>query len=96
LIISVELVLYELSEISDEIFEWAKEHKLMFRPLNNQVQEIAKDILFKYPNLINLKKKFNADPFVIAFAKVHSCVVVLKKIQAEIPIKLKYPMYVKL
>jgi len=67
-LIAPKEVYYEISQIDDELFEWAKSQRRMFiEPTVNQI-EITKEVLSKYPSLIKLDRKFDADPWVIALA----------------------------
>jgi len=61
-------VLNELSRIDDLLFYWAKNQSQMFIEPTEQQIEIVKEILEKYPRLINIDRKYDADPWVIALA----------------------------
>jgi len=79
ILISVEDVYEELKVQDDEVLEWANEH-VEFKPLDEQIQIKASEILENYPNLLNLKKrKSSADPFLIATAMVFSCSVITEE-----------------
>lgn len=79
-IISSSEVFRELEDYDDEIAAWAKQNKNVFiKPtLEEQVQ--VQKILEKHPDLVKeeaiLLGKPYADPFVIAQAKMHNCVLV--------------------
>jgi hypothetical protein len=79
-IISSSEVFRELEDYDDEIAAWAKQNKSVFiKPsLEDQAQVIK--ILEKHPDLVKeeaiLLGKPYADPFVIAQAKQHNCVLV--------------------
>jgi Domain of unknown function (DUF4411) len=79
-IISSSEVFRELEDYDDEIAAWAKLNKNVFiKPtLEEQVQ--VQKILEKHPDLVKeeaiLLGKPYADPFVIAQAKMHNCVLV--------------------
>ena len=61
-------VFNELVKQDDKVAEWAKQHKKMFKPITPKQTEIVAQILKKYPSIINIKKEFSADPWVIALA----------------------------
>ena len=61
-------VFNELVKQDDKVAEWAKQHKKMFKPITPKQTEIVTQILKKYPSIINIKKEFAADPWVIALA----------------------------
>ena len=68
-LIAPQEVLEELKKQDDELLKWAKEHKGMFRDLDNEQQLQVRKILKKFPKLIDENKETpDADPFVIALA----------------------------
>ncbi len=75
-LISSSEVMDELKE--DELANWAKQHRDCFLPLSKEIQEKTREILKKYPSLIQMKsvKNSNADPFLIATAIVKNGTVV--------------------
>lgn len=79
-IISSSEVLRELEDYDDEIAIWAKSNKKVFLKPGLEEQEIVRQILKKHPDLVKeeviLLGKPYADPFVIAQAKIHNCVLV--------------------
>ncbi len=79
-IISSSEVLRELEDYDDEIAVWAKANKQIFIKPNLEEQQLVRQILSKHPDLVNeeaiLLGKPYADPFVIAQAKVHNCILV--------------------
>lgn len=80
-IISSIEVFRELEDYNDEfVAEWTKKNKKYFLKPSIEEQELAKEILAKFPYLIKedviLSGKPLADPFVIAQAKVHNCILV--------------------
>lgn len=83
-------VLVELERKDDDIYKWAKKNKEMFLDLNLQEQEIAKDILTKFPKLVDTSaEKEDADPFLIALAKVKRWTVISSEVtggKKKIPI----------
>lgn len=62
-------VFNEIKQIDDSLFSWSKTQRKMFiEPTRKQI-EIVKDILDKYPSLIKIDRKYDADPWVIALAR---------------------------
>ena len=78
---SLDLVLNELKAQDDEVLDWAKSHLPIFVDLDNEIQLKATEILQQFAtNFVDLKKRTSgADPFVVAAAVVHSCVVVTEE-----------------
>ena len=67
-LISPREVLNEISLRDDELTIWSKAHKELFiDPTPQQVNNV-RDILSKYPSIINVKNRYSADPWVIALA----------------------------
>ena len=61
-------VLDEITRFDDVLAKWGKEHsKIFIDPTPDQIM-IVKEILRKYPSLIERGKRFAADPWVIALA----------------------------
>lgn len=61
-------VFYEIRNIDDQLHSWSKTHDNLFvEPTYEQI-EIVKKILEKYPSLIDINRKYDADPWVIALA----------------------------
>ena len=61
-------VFYEIGNIDDQLHSWSKmQDKLFVEPTLKQI-EIVKNILEKYPSLIDINRKYDADPWVIALA----------------------------
>lgn len=79
-IISSSEVLRELEDYDDEIAVWAKANKQIFIKPSLDEQQLVRQILAKHPDLVKeeaiLLGKPYADPFVIAQAKVHNCILV--------------------
>jgi hypothetical protein len=79
-IISSIEVFRELEDYDDEIAVWAKNNKQIFIKPSLDEQQLVRQILAKHPDLVKeeaiLLGKPYADPFVIAQAKVHNCVLV--------------------
>lgn len=58
----------EISRIDDLLFDWSKKQPKMFiEPTVEQIT-IVKEILSRYPSLIRIDRKYDADPWVIAVA----------------------------
>jgi len=81
----------EIEKIDDDLLKWCK-GKNFFKAPNEDVQQRMKEILEKYPNLIDpLKGRSIADPWVIAHAGSENAVVVtlerkaIKTGQVKIP-----------
>jgi len=79
-IISSSEVLREIENYDDEIAEWAKLNKQIFIKPTIEEQLLIQQILAKHPDLVKeeaiLLGKPYADPFVIAQAKSHNCILV--------------------
>jgi hypothetical protein len=79
-IISSSEVLRELEDYDDEIAIWAKANKQIFIKPSLNEQQLVRQILAEHPDLVKeeaiLLGKPYADPFVIAQAKVHNCILV--------------------
>jgi hypothetical protein len=77
LIISDEEVYNELVKGKDDISTWAKKHRAMFK---NHIEETfitVEDILKNHPTIVDVDKEgFDADPFLIAQAKIYEAVLV--------------------
>ncbi len=70
MIVSTKEVYNELIEYDDDLSKWAKTKKELFIELDESQQLIVKDILSKFPTLVDANKpKTDADPFIIALAK---------------------------
>jgi protein associated with RNAse G/E len=67
-LVSPKEVLNEINQNDDQLTKWAKKQKKMFKePTEKQIQ-IVQEILRDYPSLIDIEKRFDADPWVIALA----------------------------
>ncbi len=79
-IISSSEVFREIENYDDEIAEWAKLNKQIFIKPTIEEQRLVQQILEKHPELVKeeaiLLGKPYADPFVIAQAKSHNCILV--------------------
>ena len=77
--------------LQDESYKWAKDHKDIFYPLEDNVQRQAQEVLAAHPRLLDLKKNSSGDPFIIATAIVYSCAVVTEEKPSGGSNKLKIP-----
>lgn len=96
LIISTELVFDELNaqeDKTDGILTWAIEHKDMFIKMDDDTALSVSQIVKKYPLLVDtLTDKNQADPYLIALAKIKNAVVVSEEGSAHnSPKKMKIP-----
>ncbi len=62
-----------LDEIKDkDIADWLIQYKSNFLPIDEQIQKTTKEVLKKFPNMININKNkkssSNGDPFLVATA----------------------------
>ena len=76
-LVATEEVLIELERKHDKAYSWACQHKYMFIPTDEKIQEAVRNILREYGKLIDTRRnRSGADPFVIALALVESLPVV--------------------
>ena len=61
-------VLDEINRFDDSLAKWSKKQGKMFKEPTGEQIKIVKEILKKYPSLINKGKRYAADPWVIALA----------------------------
>jgi len=67
-LIAPKEVLNEIKQIDDDLSDWSKMQRKMFiEPTNRQI-EIVRNILEIYPSLMDIDRKYDADPWVIALA----------------------------
>src|SRR3989338_1424888 len=67
-LLSPREVFNEIREGDDQLTQLVKKQKKMFViPTTRQI-EIVKDILAKYPSIVNENNKYDADPWIIALA----------------------------
>ena len=72
-IISPHEVYDELKQKDDEVFNWVNKRKQIFKVLDEEQVAVAKEIMTKFPGLIDEQKEIpDADPFVISLAIVES------------------------
>ncbi|MCK4670026.1 MAG: DUF4411 family protein [Nanoarchaeota archaeon] len=67
-LVSPKEVLNEISQNDDQLSKWAKKQKKMFKDPTEKQIEMVKNILDKFPSLIDVDRKYDADPWVIALA----------------------------
>jgi hypothetical protein len=83
---ATEEVLYELDRKDDEVYEWVKARQELFIPIDETIQVVVSKILAVHPTLIDSRKnRSSADPFVIALAHQHSCIVLTEEIPTGKP-----------
>lgn len=74
LLVASEFVLLEIAKVDDDAHKWAKQHKHMFVPADNETQLAAERIINVSPGghhkPLDQKSRVGADPFVIALAQV--------------------------
>ncbi len=76
-LLATEEVLYELEKKDDDVYKWAKARKDIFEPITEEIQLSAQEILSVFPKLVDTRKdRSQADPFVIALARVKKLTVV--------------------
>jgi hypothetical protein len=67
----------ELKKKDDEVWRWAREQIGLFVPLADDIQSATVAILAAFPKLVDTRRgRGQADPFVIAHARVNGHVVV--------------------
>lgn len=68
-LVASEFVLEEIRRLNDELAEWAKTRKALFKKTNIEQIAIVKEIMESHGGLVDHNKEVNsADPFVIALA----------------------------
>ena len=73
-------VLKELGQKDDELLGWARKNRKMFIDLDPEQQQLVRDMLKKYPALVDSGKSIpDADPFVVALGKKNYIVVTHEK-----------------
>lgn len=61
-------VFEEINQGDDQLMNWAKMHKTLFKKQTEKQIELVKDILEKYPSILDEDSKFCADPWIVALA----------------------------
>lgn len=92
-LISSEEVLNELErKEGDSLHQWAQERQGIFLPLDDNIQECARQIMTSHPQLVDGRTgKSFADPWVIATANVHGTVLVTGEKPTGSPDRPKIP-----
>lgn len=67
-----------------QLQNWAKKHRKMFKDLDKEQIQYVKEIEAKYPSLVDSGKTTpDADPFIIALAKVENATVITSEKSAS-------------
>ncbi len=91
-LIATEEVLVELERKDDEVYKWARVHRRMFIPTDQDIQRAVENILRDYTGLLDPRReRSGADPFVIALAQLRGCTVVSNERPTGSPVRLKIP-----
>jgi len=76
-LIATDEVLRELEKMDDDLYNWMKKRPHMVVPVDGRVQPVVSQVLAAHPRLVNTQRgRSQADPFVIALARVENGVVV--------------------
>lgn len=91
-ITSSQEVYEEILVGDDYLSEWAKQRREFFLSTDEETQKVVRDVLLKHRGLVEGgKKKNNADPFVIAVAKINRCTIVSEETPTNNPASPKIP-----
>ena len=91
-LISSDEVFREIEQKDDELLDWALAHREAFLPLTEEIQLEAARITNVYDGLVDFEReKSQADPFVIATARVVGAVVVTQERSTGNPLRPKIP-----
>ena len=83
----------DLGKKDDDVLVWAKERRHMFRPLTEEVQKAASEILMEFERLVDSRTdRSRADTFVIALAKVENRTVVTEEKNIGTPARPRIPI----
>jgi hypothetical protein len=78
--IAIDEVLREIERKDDELHAWCKLHSELFTPMTEEVQISAREVVAAFPSLVDLNRgRGQADPFVVALARVRGAVVVTQE-----------------
>ena len=67
----------ELEKQDDDLTAWCNKQQNLFVAIDDEIQILVAEILQNYPRLVESGgRRFGADPFVIALAKIHKSTVV--------------------
>jgi hypothetical protein len=87
-----EEVYLELQRKDDAAFAWAKKHRGMFVKHDAAILSVVSAVLKDHRALIRANgNRSGADPFVIALAKTHGCVVITGERLSDSPKKPRIP-----
>ena len=79
-IVAPDAVLDEIEKKDDDLKAWAKDRSGMFLPLEQPIQAATTEVLTQFPKLIEAgKQRTEADPFVVALARVHKLAVITEE-----------------
>lgn len=79
-LISTREVFSELEDMDDAATKWAKDHRAIFLPSDTSVAIEAASIVQKFETLVEIDApRTQADPFVIALAKLRGATVVTEE-----------------
>lgn len=67
-LIAPKEVFNEINQNDDQLSNWAKKQRKMFKEPTPKQTELVKQILKDHPILIDIDRKYDADPWVIALA----------------------------
>lgn len=85
-------VVNELEKKDDGAHEWVKAHGLIIVPLDAEIEKHVKEIMGRYPRLVDTKKgRSVGDPFVVAVARVKSLTVITGENPTGVIAKPKIP-----
>ena len=62
-------VFNEITQQDDNLTEWLKKYKKMFKNVTQRQAELVSEILKKYPSFVKIYKQYDADPWLIALAR---------------------------
>ncbi|MDP2925198.1 MAG: DUF4411 family protein [Nanoarchaeota archaeon] len=68
LLVAPKEVFNEIKQQDDNLLKWVRGKKGFFKEVTQEQIRIVTEILQKYPSLIKVDRKYDADPFVIALA----------------------------
>ncbi len=64
-------VLHELEKQEDDLHQWGKNRPALFYPIDEELQLAVRQVLGDFPRLVDTKRfRHQADPFLIALAKI--------------------------
>ena len=68
LLIAPKEVFNEIKQQDDKLSKWVKKQRNLFKRISKEQTRIVTQILQKYPSIIKVDRKYDADPWVIALA----------------------------